>query len=183
MKILSYTIKLVMFVSLSFLSVNSCAQDIPENRPKVLNEAFDQEIAQTISFTIPTIGVEELHTQMQEEDIVLLDARKLKEYKTSHLPGAKHIGFLNIEQATLETIPKDSKIVLYCSIGYRSEKVAEKLQEQGYTNVQNLYGSIFEWVNQGHEVVNQKEVPTSKVHTYNKKWSQWVDNEEVKKVF
>jgi rhodanese-related sulfurtransferase len=40
-------------------------------------------------------------------------------------------------------------------VGYRSEKVTEKLQKAGFTQVSNLYGGIFEWVNQGYPIVNQ----------------------------
>ena len=43
---------------------------------------------------------------------------------------------------------------MYCSIGKRSEKVTQKLKKAGYNNVSNLYGGIFEWVNQGNEVVD-----------------------------
>ena len=73
--------------------------------------------------------------------------------------------------------------MLYCSIGYRSEKVGEKLQRLGYTKVYNLYGSIFESVNVGNEVVDQNGKKVKKVHTYNKDWSQWVDETKTKKIW
>ena len=38
----------------------------------------------------------------------------------------------------------------------RSEKIGKKLLDMGYTNVKNLYGSIFEWANQGNILVDQK---------------------------
>ena len=49
---------------------------------------------------------------------------------------------------------KSDTIVLYCSIGYRSEKIGEKLVEMGYGHVFNLYGGIFEWVNRDLPVYN-----------------------------
>lgn len=45
-------------------------------------------------------------------------------------------------------------VVLYCFIGYCSEKVVEQFWEWGFIKVYNLYGSIFEWVNQGYFVVD-----------------------------
>lgn len=74
---------------------------------------------------------------------------------------------------SLEAIPKDAPIVVYCSVGYRSERIGEKLLEAGYTNVHNLYGGIFNWFYEGGELVNMNNDSTERIHTYNKKWSQW----------
>jgi hypothetical protein len=72
---------------------------------------------------------------------------------------------------------------LYCSIGYRSEKIGEKLKDAGYTNVQNLFGSIFEWVNQELPVENSKDEIVKKVHTYNRLWGKWVDKKKTERVW
>ena len=71
--------------------------------------------------------------------------------------------------------------MLYCSVGYRSEKVAEKMKKAGFTAVYNLYGSIFEWVNAGYPVVTNDGNQTNIIHTYNKKWGQWVTSDNIKK--
>ena len=91
--------------------------------------------------------------------------------------------YLGSMYAKGEGVPKDSTVVLYCSIGYRSEKVAEELRERGFTKVYNLYGSIFEWVNQGLPVVDTTGEQTRKVHTYNAKWGRWVDKKQAEKVW
>ena len=163
-----------------FLTQISCAQ-IPEDRPYCTNPAFDKKISQTIDFTVPTIGVEELK-EIQDE-VHIFETRKKEEYELSHIPGAQFLGFENVDVHRLEKISKDSKIVLYCSIGYRSEKIGEKLIELGYSNVHNLYGSIFEWANQGNEVVNKNGKPTKKIHTYNKAWSKWVEEGKAEKIW
>lgn len=79
-------------------------------------------------------------------------------------------------------MPKDKKIVVYCSIGYRSEKIAERIQAMGY-EVSNLYGSIFEWVNQGNQIVDNTGKETKELHTYNRKWSKWVEPDSVQKTW
>lgn len=158
----------------------ACGQ-APAVRPAVLNPEFDKKISKTIQFSVPTIGVEEL--QLIQNDVILLDARELEEYETSHLPNAIHIGYRNFSLEKLEEISKTKTLVLYCSIGYRSEKIGERLQAAGYQHVYNLYGSIFEWVNQGYPVFDKKEVTTSAVHTYNRNWSQWVNHPAVEKVW
>ena len=162
------------------LTIISCAQALGD-RPKVNSEEFDKKISKTINFSIPVMGVDEL--KEMQEDVILLDARPQSEYDVSHIKGAKRIGFRNIEEAVLAGIDKDEQIVVYCSIGYRSEKGGEKLKKMGFKNVYNLYGSIFEWVNQGNEVVDENEKVTEKVHTYNKRWSKWVEDGKAEKVW
>ena len=71
-------------------------------------------------------------------------------------------------------MPKDASIVIYCSVGVRSEKIGEKLIAAGYTNVKNLYGSIFEWVNEGNAVYNMNGKATNRVHAYSKTWGIWL---------
>jgi len=113
----------------------------------------------------------------------LLDARELEEYVVSRIPGAIHFGYDNPKWSLLESVAKDKEIIVYCSIGYRSEKIGEKLIKRGYTNVRNLYGSIFEWANRGYTLEGPRQRTTNKVHTYNKKWSTWVLNDSVQKVY
>jgi len=163
-----------------FLTIIGCAQP-PAVRPKVNSEAFDKKISKTINFSVPVIGVEEL--KEMEEDVVLFDARPQSEFDISHIKGAKRIGFRKMDKSVLEGVDKKEPIVVYCSIGYRSEKIAEKLKKMGYKNVYNLYGSIFEWVNQGNEVVDKDEKATEKIHTYNRRWSKWVEEGKAEKVW
>lgn len=92
---------------------------------------------------------------------VLIDVRTAEEFEVSHLAGARRVE----PDATTISLPKDAAIVTYCSVGYRSAKFAQRLQDAGFTNVRNLDGSIFQWANEGRAVE-----PGKKVHPYNKKW-------------
>ena len=67
---------------------------------------------------------------------------------------------------------------MYCSVGYRSEKISEKLEKLGYTNIYNLYGGIFEWKNVGKKVYDNKGQVTEKVHAYDNVWGRWLQNGE-----
>jgi len=136
-----------------------------------VNQEFGEMLQLLLSNSVQQITVDELE---QMDGVCLLDARELEEYEISHIESAAYIGYNNLNKKVLEGIPKEQTIVLYCSVGYRSEKIGEKLQKMGYTNVYNLYGSIFEWVNQGKPVVNETG-PTMRVHTYNKRWSKWLE--------
>jgi rhodanese-related sulfurtransferase len=140
------------------------------------SKSFDLLLRSMIKKTVPIIKVHELKSQ--KEKVVLLDARERREFEVSHLRDARHVGFNDFSIESIKDIPKNSPIVVYCSIGVRSEKIGEKLLAAGYTNVRNCYGSIFEWVNQGNEVVDMEEKPTQKVHAYNQKWGVWVKKGE-----
>lgn len=144
------------------------------------NTEFDQKVNSYLSFTAPVIGVKEAYTHKSQ--YIFLDAREIAEYKVSHIQGARHIGYDHFSLSSLLDIPKDKPIIVYCSVGYRSEKVATKLKKAGYKNVYNLYGSIFEWVNQDYPVYSGNS-PVKKIHTYNKKWSKWMMNKNYQSVY
>lgn len=74
-------------------------------------------------------------------------------------------------------MPKFALVIVYCSVGYRSERIGEKLQDAGFINVQNLYGGIFKWVNEGMPVYNSIG-PTKQVHGYSRSWGVWLQKGE-----
>ncbi len=98
---------------------------------------------------------------------VLLDVRTKAEYEVSHLHGAQRVEPGSAASAI--DLPRDRPIITYCSVGYRSGAFAEKLREAGYTNVQNMSGSIFQWANEGRPIERDGERAT-KVHPYNDRW-------------
>ena len=167
------------FIILIVTAISCKAQ--PGMIPTVLNPAFDKKIQSYLDFSVPVISPDELKSM--KEEVILLDTREPEEYKISHIEGATCAGYDGFDKTVVKDIPKDTKIVVYCSIGYRSEKIGEKLQKMGYSQVYNLYGSIFEWVNQGNDLVNEKKEKTTKLHTYNKAWSKWVDEKKVEKIW
>ncbi|WP_046742989.1 rhodanese-like domain-containing protein [Kordia zhangzhouensis] len=124
--------------------------------------------------TVPYITVAEL---VQKQNFVLLDSRELEEYQTSHIQEAICVGYDKFKLKKIQKVlPKerDKLIIVYCSLGIRSEDIAEKLQKAGYTNVYNLYGGIFEWKNQDQIVVDAQGKETENVHTFNEDWSIWL---------
>lgn len=149
--------------------------------PLVSNPAFHRTIDRLIQHSVPIIGVKELAKDMDK--YLVLDAREQEEYDISHLEGALYIGYDDWSIEVLDSVDKDQAIVVYCSIGVRSEKIAEHLQKAGFRNVKNLYGSIFEWVNQSFPLVDKAGYPTKNIHAYNWLWGKWVKNDLYKKVY
>lgn len=98
---------------------------------------------------------------------VLIDVREREEYEVSHLPNAQHLPtFEAIQQSD---IPANATLVLYCSVGYRSARLAQQLQDNGYKDVMNMEGSIFEWYNHGNPVVVDGQ-QVKQVHPYSRAW-------------
>ena len=156
--------KTVLFLFISLFAAQSIAQD-----------TLDELLKKHNKNSVPYITVQEL--AMPKTDAVILDAREPKEFEVSHIKNAMLVGydFFDIKTVTDIYSNKDEKIVVYCSLGIRSETIAKKLKDEGYTNVLNLYGGIFEWKNNDFIVVDSEEKETNKVHTFNEAWSKWLE--------
>jgi rhodanese-related sulfurtransferase len=140
---------------------------------QIKNPAFKKVLDKMYHHTVPLISVDSLK---HLKAVYILDTREDNEFDVSHLKNARNVGYIWFDMRSIYDIPKEATIVLYCSVGYRSEKIGEKLIKYGYQNVYNLYGSIFEWVNEGNPVYKSNGVQTSEIHTYNKKWAKWVES-------
>ncbi len=160
--------------------VIACAQ-VRYEHPHCENKAFDKTLETLLNFSVPSIACKELYDN--RSNYFILDARERNEFDVSHLPNARYIGYDKFDISALKDIARDAKIVVYCSVGYRSEKIGEKLVAAGFKNVKNLYGSIFEWLNQGFPVENNYQMQVKKVHAYNRVWGQWVSAKGVTKIY
>lgn len=163
------------------LFIMSCTGQVNMSHISTRSVAFDEKIKSHLDFTVPLISCETLNKE--SGNFLVLDTREREEYLVSHIPGAVYVGYKQYDFTLLESTPRDQLIVVYCSIGYRSEKIGEKLKEQGFTGVYNLYGSIFEWTNRGFPLIDEEGKETLKIHTYNKQWSRWVDAPDVEKIW
>lgn len=162
----------------------ACAQEAPSVRPPLENPAFDEMLIDLLPFETSLISVQDV--QDQRDKFILLDTRSEKEFQVSHIPGAVWVGYgSELQLETIEALPRDVPIALYCSVGYRSDKVGQVLvQKLGFDKVHNIYGSIFEWSNQGLPLESISGTPTNRLHTYSKSWSRWVsDSVGIKKVW
>lgn len=141
--------------------------------PVSIARDFESSVDRLLARSIPLISTSELADELEAgAAVVLLDARHHKEFLVSHLSGARRVGFLDFQRGRVEAIDKDAAIVVYCSIGYRSEKIGEKLVAAGFSNVRNLYGGIFAWANEGRPLLDADEKATAVVHGFSAKWSE-----------
>lgn len=104
---------------------------------------------------------------------VLLDVRTAEEFAVSRLRGAVRV---DPARPNLSTIPSDVVIAVYCSIGWRSGALADRLQREEHADVVNLEGGIFAWANQGRELV-RGDRPVREVHPYGAMWGRMLRTE------
>lgn len=114
-------------------------------------------------------------------DTIYIDTREPNEYLVSSIASAIHLGFENPNWDLLKIVPKDSTLVVYCAAGFRSEKICTTLLDMGFTDVYNLYGGLFEWVNRGLPVVNEAGETVKIIHGFSKLWGIWAKG--IKKVY
>ena len=139
------------------------------------NDSLDEEVKTLYKNTVPIASKENAEAWKNAH---VLDTREQEEFAVSHLPNAKFVGYDDFELESLSEIGKKDTVIVYCSVGHRSERIGEKLQKAGYENVFNLYGGIFNWKNKGGVVLNSENDSTEKVHTYNKSWSRFLKQGE-----
>lgn len=135
--------------------------------------AYAEKLEELYKHTVDLIQPADLAKKIGNKSLYILDTRSDAEYNTSHIKSARFVSYNTFKLSMVKDIPKDAQIVLYCSVGWRSERIGEKLKKAGYSNVSNLYGGIFEWVNQGNKVYNA-EGETKLVHAYSKEWAKWI---------
>ena len=119
--------------------------------------------------SVEHISTAALQQQLTDRaQFLLVDTRKPAEYAVSHLPGAVRAESVEAIQQLCPD-PKDGNIIAYCSIGYRSARLAQQLAAAGYRAV-NLEGSLFQWANENRPLVRNHR-QTTQVHPYSSTWA------------
>ena len=105
---------------------------------------------------------------------ILLDVRTPEEFRVSHLRGAIQVDPSSQAADLMPVINSGRPVVTYCSVGYRSSAVADRLVKAGVPQVHNLEGSIFQWANEGRALEADGKV-VAKVHPYNSTYGKMLD--------
>ena len=107
------------------------------------NKTFDDVAKDMVNkFDSPAVKLDKAQ-KMINDGAILLDARELNEYEVSHISGAKNVGYEKFDlKKTIKELPKNKPIIVYCSLGYRSGDIADKLNKAGFKTY-NLYGGNF----------------------------------------
>ncbi|WP_129641285.1 rhodanese-like domain-containing protein [Peristeroidobacter agariperforans] len=99
----------------------------------------------------PKIDQASLLKRIEKKDtsMLILDVRTPEEFAAGHVPGAINIPYTHLPSRISEVADAaDKDIVLYCTIGVRAEKGAERLRENGFQKLLHLDGDMKAWETQ-----------------------------------
>lgn len=81
--------------------------------------------------------------KMKKNGAIIIDVRNKRAYEEGHIEGSINIPEYEINSSFCNMIKdKNTKIIIYCSSGYRSIIAYKKLKKMGYNKVYNLYGGL-----------------------------------------
>jgi phage shock protein E len=103
------------------------------------------------------IGAAALLARIERKDpeLVVLDVRTPEEFAAGHVPGAINIPYTHLPARIAEVAGSDKDIVLYCTIGVRAERAAQRLRENGFTRLLQLDGNMRKWQENGLPVAKE----------------------------
>jgi len=134
----------------------------PERQAKAyaLYEGYKKDFPEAVE-----IRPEEALQLWRGNRVVVIDARSEAERAVSTLPAA-------VSEHDYLADPgrfAGKKAVIYCTIGYRSGILAQKLAAKGIAAA-NLAAGILGWLHAGGPLVDASGTPTRRVHVYGRTW-------------
>jgi rhodanese-related sulfurtransferase len=146
--------------------------------PEAELEAMTRKVAKKFQ-EVPQLSTADLAAWMADSERKppqLLDARTPAEFAVSHLPGAIRVDPGASAEKAIAKIDPARRVVIYCSVGYRSSELARRLIKAGQSNTMNLEGSIFKWANESRPLTREGK-PTRSVHPYNANYGRMLRKE------
>ncbi len=151
---------------LAALSLLTACQEQPKTDPErqakayALYEGYKKDFPEAVE-----MRPEEALQLWREGGVVFIDARSEAERAVSTLPEA-------VSEHDYLADPgrfAGKKTVIYCTIGYRSGVLDQKLAAKGIVAA-NLAAGILGWLHAGGPLVDASGVPTRRVHVYGRTW-------------
>lgn len=100
--------------------------------------------------TLSTIGPKEFASKLKSSGAQLVDVRTPGEFEKGHLDQAVNVDWNGSDfEKTMANFDKSKPVFVYCMVGGRSRKAAEKLHEMGFAEVYDMKGGIVKWNAEG----------------------------------
>ncbi|HWO78368.1 MAG TPA: rhodanese-related sulfurtransferase [Bacillus sp. (in: firmicutes)] len=148
-------------------------------RPELVTLRLEDDIDPN-ELTGEYLSPKEFYKRMQEENVVVLDARNTYEYDLGHFRGA-----IRPDVETFRDLPKwvrenkhlleGKKILTYCTGGIRCEKFSGWLKKEGFEDVGQLHGGI---VTYGQDPEVQGELWDGSLYVFDERISVPVNRKE-----
>ena len=88
---------------------------------------------------------EQAQEMMREQDVIILDVRRMDEFLSGHIENAVLLPVEELEDRALDVLSDmDATILIYCRSGRRSADAARILSSLGFTHVYD-FGGIIDW--------------------------------------
>ncbi len=100
------------------------------------------------------------------EDTVVIDVRPEDELSVAAISGSVPVAKFEEQKDAYAGRP----LVLYCTIGYRSGKYAQRLRAQGW-DARNLAGGLLAWSHAGLPLEDAGGKRAKRLHVYGRKWN------------
>ena len=163
-----------------------------ENKGEARNPALmktHQSITQSYK-TVPHLTAEDV-INLNKDNYIIFDIREKKEFEVSHLKDAIWVDPSIKPPVFYEKYGdqiKDKSVILYCSVGVRSSRLAEKLlaseksvkPEIQMTKIYNLENGIFGWHNESRPLFHGV-TKTDFIHPYDRFWGRMLNRKDFKR--
>lgn len=109
----------------------------------------------TSAFTYEEIKVSDFEKKLNSsQDYILVDVRTPKEYEKGHIANAVNISYFGSEfKTSIEKLPKDKLIFMYCQTQHRSPLASKYMKKKGFTHIIDLSGGFMKWENNKMPIV------------------------------
>lgn len=124
-----------------------------------------QELVRRAEEEIETIEVTEAISQLDDENVVFVDLRDIRElYREGQIPGAAHVprGMLEfwIDPQSPYHKPlftQTKRFIFYCNLGWRSALAAQTAKRMGLENICHIAGGFEAWKAAGGAVASKEK--------------------------
>jgi rhodanese-related sulfurtransferase len=102
---------------------------------------------------VEVVNVTTFEQKMKEPTAQLLDVRTSGEFAEGHIPNSVNIDVTGADfEQKVAGLDKAQPVLVYCKMGGRSAKAAEKLKALGFTTIVDLDGGFSSWSGEGKPV-------------------------------
>jgi rhodanese-related sulfurtransferase len=95
---------------------------------------------------------------LNQDEIIVIDAREPAEFAKGHIEGARQISLVRLKDKLPELEPhKNHPVLVYCQQGTHSKEACKQLAAAGFSQVYYLEGGILTWQDQKLPLVKKSK--------------------------
>ena len=131
----------VVFFLVMGLIATSCDSSTAQN-----DEAEQSGVTEVVVTKYQNIDVAQFDKLRESNDYVVLDVRTPGEIAAGKIGAAVELDYFAPSfSGDLSKLDKSKKYLIYCKVGGRSAKAAQKMVDMGFSNIYNLQGGYTSW--------------------------------------